>query len=291
MARDLFDDHLSATRPSDPTLQRFRVNLDDLSVHQCKGPGRVRLDEAMVVGRHKERHALEVQIQEEFVDLIGHVRVQIAGGFIGEKHPRIVCDRPGDDDALLLASGELVGVIVTLVTEPHAAQGLGHSTFYVCPRRSGGVERESDVFVRVPIRKELKILKDDPQGATEIWDFVFLDVRGSILSNLDGPGIRKKVHVQETKDGAFSAPGGPNQVRFLRPVDVKRYLLQHRATLPVRKRKRNRDVFEVDHGHTYTSEAKRFTEPPSPWSQVPLSPPSESDRRQPRLYAGVSAVC
>lgn len=145
--------------------QRLRVNLDHLPIHQGERAGGIRLDEAVVVGRHEEGHALAMQVEQKLVDLIGYGRIKIAGGLVGKEHPRIVRNGSRNDYALLLAPRQFMGVIVTFVGKPHAAKRLRDPTLYFRLRRSRGVERKGDVLVRVPVRKELKILKDDPERA------------------------------------------------------------------------------------------------------------------------------
>ncbi len=43
--------------------------------------------------------------------------VEVAGRLVGEDHPRFGDERPGDGDALLLATGQLAGAVVGPVGE------------------------------------------------------------------------------------------------------------------------------------------------------------------------------
>ena len=51
--------------------------------------------------------------------------VEVAGRLVREQERRVVDERPGDREALLLSTGELVGVVLHLVREAHEAQGVG----------------------------------------------------------------------------------------------------------------------------------------------------------------------
>jgi hypothetical protein len=42
-------------------------------------------------------------------DLARRVRVKLTGRLVGQQHPGVAGQRPGDADALLLAAGQLVG--------------------------------------------------------------------------------------------------------------------------------------------------------------------------------------
>jgi len=49
------------------------------------------------------------ELPDEFDDFVGGVRVEVAGGLIGEDDLWLVEEGPGDDNALLLAAREFVG--------------------------------------------------------------------------------------------------------------------------------------------------------------------------------------
>ena len=51
--------------------------------------------------------------------------VEIAGGFVGEDDFGVGDDGAGDGDALLLAAGELVGVVVFFFFEVEAVESFG----------------------------------------------------------------------------------------------------------------------------------------------------------------------
>ncbi len=112
-------------------LERLRVNLHHLAVHHREGSGRVGLHEPVVVGGHEEGHSLLVEVQQQLVNLVGHGRVQVPRGLVGQKDPGVVGDRPRDDDALLLAPRQLVGIAAVLVTEAHPPQHLCYPALHL----------------------------------------------------------------------------------------------------------------------------------------------------------------
>src|SRR5438132_3065421 len=60
------------------------------------------VDDLAVVSRHHDRRAPRVDLQQQLDDLPGGGRVQVAGGLIGEKDPRVVDQGPRDRHPLLL---------------------------------------------------------------------------------------------------------------------------------------------------------------------------------------------
>ena len=66
-----------------------------------------------VVGDHHDRLLeLAVELLEQVEDLLGAVAVEVAGRLVGDEQVRVGHDRPGDRHALLLAAGELPGIVV-----------------------------------------------------------------------------------------------------------------------------------------------------------------------------------
>src|SRR6185312_11923430 len=61
--------------------------------------------------------ALPVEFIEQFQNFHTGCRIQIAGGFVGEDDERIVDQRTGDGDALLLAAGQFEWFVIEPVFE------------------------------------------------------------------------------------------------------------------------------------------------------------------------------
>ena len=82
---------------------------------------------ASIVGDEHERRAmLFFAAKQKLNDVRAGCFVEIAGRFIGDKNRRIGCERPRDGDALLLAAGQLCGVMVEAVAQSHPRElGLG----------------------------------------------------------------------------------------------------------------------------------------------------------------------
>ena len=86
--------------------------LDDLAVAHDGNAGGDLADDGQVVGdeEHGERvFALEVGEQGEDLGLYGDV--ECGGGFIGDEQAGAIDESHGDEDALALSAGELMGVV------------------------------------------------------------------------------------------------------------------------------------------------------------------------------------
>ena len=60
-----------------------------------------------------------VQPLEQVQDLLAGPGIEVAGGLVGQEQGRVVDQGAGDGHALLLAAGELRGVVVQAVPQPH----------------------------------------------------------------------------------------------------------------------------------------------------------------------------
>ena len=64
------------------------------------------------VGDHDDGDALVVEFLEHAHDFDARLAVEVAGRLVGQQQRRLVDQRAGDGDALLLAAGKLVGMMV-----------------------------------------------------------------------------------------------------------------------------------------------------------------------------------
>ena len=79
----------------------------------------------VVGGNHERQMALRLEPKEEIPDDLARLRIQVAGGLVGEDQPWPADERAGDRDTLLLTSGQLPGPVPLPVAEPDLVQRRG----------------------------------------------------------------------------------------------------------------------------------------------------------------------
>src|SRR5258706_1025955 len=99
---------------------------------------------------HDDRAALVVEFFEEGEEFFAGAAIQCAGGFIGEEDGGVGYDGAGDGDALALAAGELVGLVVRAVGEADDVEGFEGTFAGVVA--GGGIWGERDAFPSAPAR-------------------------------------------------------------------------------------------------------------------------------------------
>ena len=72
-----------------------------------------------VVGDDDDGRAFGVELTQQLHHLRTVLRVEIAGGLVGQQNQRLAHHRARDRDALLLAPGQLRGVVMDPVQQPH----------------------------------------------------------------------------------------------------------------------------------------------------------------------------
>src|SRR5690606_22265636 len=110
-----------ATAGGETSCSRGGVR-DDRAVRETDrapcAPGEV----GVVRDEHERRAALAVQLLEQLDDRFAGRRVEVARRLVGEQDSRLVDERAGERDALLLAARKLRRIVVEPVGEPDAGE-------------------------------------------------------------------------------------------------------------------------------------------------------------------------
>ena len=92
--------------------------------------------EALIVGRDQGRAALAAdQVQEFGEDGVRGILVEIAGRLVGEDQRRLVSQRAGDRDALLLAARQFRRAMIEPVARPSAPSNWSRALARSCRLR------------------------------------------------------------------------------------------------------------------------------------------------------------
>ena len=136
--REIGDDQHQQDKPADSAIDRPVESCarasdasSPLRLHSFK-PALVQPHDAvhlgrepLVVGRDQRRAALAAhQVEELGEDGVGGMLVEVAGGLVGEDQRRLVGERAGDRDALLLAARELRRPMVEPLGKAERAEQL-----------------------------------------------------------------------------------------------------------------------------------------------------------------------
>src|SRR6266545_6825822 len=131
----------------------------------------------------------------------------------------MVDERARDRDALLLASGELVGMRAHLVREPDHVQHFGH----FAPDRARPLalylERVGDVLGRRSVREELEVLEDTADVAAELRHFRPAQPSQIAPRDEDSPRGRLEFLQEQADDRRLARAGGADDEHELALVD------------------------------------------------------------------------
>jgi len=88
--------------------------------------------EAHLVRRDQHRHALSGELADHLEHLRDELRVERARDLVEQEQSRLHGERADNRDPLLLASGEPVRVLLSLVRQPEAGQELVGVRVRIC---------------------------------------------------------------------------------------------------------------------------------------------------------------
>src|SRR4051812_19419671 len=92
-------------------------------------------------------------------DVFAGVRVEVAGGLVGEEHRRLRDQGAGDRDALLLPARELRGAVLAAAVDPDRLEQLLEP--FAGGLLAGDRERQEDVFLPAPHREQGEEMEDE----------------------------------------------------------------------------------------------------------------------------------
>ncbi len=138
-----------------------RADLHDLAVAQDHDPVTELERLGEVVGDEDHRLA-ELAVQPD--DLVLHVapdeRVERGEGLVEEQHLGVAGQRPRQSDALLHATGELVGVGLLVALEPHQLDDLGGLGATVLLGDAAHLEAVGHVVDHLAVGQQAEVLED-----------------------------------------------------------------------------------------------------------------------------------
>jgi len=159
---------------------------------------------------------------EETYNLLAGLGVEITCGLVGKDEARIVEQGTGNDDALLLTTGERIRHARLASCHIDEVEYPGATTATVVGMlTTGGTEHEVEVGLDAAIGEELEILKDDANLSAKIGQLAWLEGKEVVLVEDSGfislPQI--EIAVDGTEKGRLACPYPTDEINELTLMD------------------------------------------------------------------------
>ncbi len=163
-----------------------------------------------IVGDHDDGLTeIFVQLAKNFKNGVGAARIEITGGLIGKDDFRFVDECAGDGHALLLATGELGGLVIEASRD---AEELGENVEAVrIEAVAVNVLGERDVVAGGERRQEIEFLEDEANFVAAKVGAGGVAEGGKVVAiehDAASRGAGEGAH--DVEHGRFAAPGGPH---------------------------------------------------------------------------------
>ena len=167
------------------------------------------------------RHARLRQIAHDDEHLSDELGIERRGDLVEEHHVRLHHQGACDRDALLLAAGELVRVLVGLLGEADLREQLVGLLVGFCSRELADPPRgDRDVAQHAQVREEVELLEHHPDPLPHARD-VGAFARDLVAFEVDPPRVERLEQVDAAKERALPAPARPDHDEHLARRDVE----------------------------------------------------------------------
>ena len=158
---------------------------------------------------HDRDAVFTVELLEELHDLAALIRVQIAGGLVGQDERGLGDQRARHADKLLLAAGELIGIEVFFPDDLKAVEHVAHDALALLLRHVAVAEGNLQILVDREIVEQVIALEDEA-------DVFFLQIEAFFLLQLvDGVAAepvfalpRTVMQTEDVEQGRFARTRG-----------------------------------------------------------------------------------
>src|SRR5690625_3823204 len=151
------------------------VFLDDLAIGHEHDPVRGGPCEAHLVGDHDHGHTAPGEVDHDIEDFLDHLGVERRGRLVEEHDLGLHRESACDGDALLLAAGQLSGILARLLLDADAGEELAGSLIGFGLRLLAYLDRaERDVLEDRLVREQVERLEDHPDVGAQLGECLAL---------------------------------------------------------------------------------------------------------------------
>jgi hypothetical protein len=179
-------------------------------------------DQFAVMGGDEHGRPAGVDLPEQVHDFQRQVRIEIAGGLVRQHDLRIVHERPGDRDALLLTPRQLLGQCIHAMLQPHP---LEHLECLPLPLREPHAEHAHDerhVLEDAEPRNQPEVLEDEPECPAIALHLRRREIRKALAVDLQAALARQLFAEQQSQKRRLAGPARTRQEEEFALVDRER---------------------------------------------------------------------
>src|SRR5262245_23311995 len=143
-------------------------NDPDMAVVQLQARRLGLTHELVIVRSDQNRGAEAVELDEQAQEATAHLRVDVAGGLVGEEKLRLVDDCTRYCRALLLPARQHGRSGMHAVAEAHPLQQVGHVLLVVRRPLAGYPERHGDVLPGRHVVEQAEVLEHDADAPSQL---------------------------------------------------------------------------------------------------------------------------
>ena len=185
-----------------------RPGFDDLAIFNYRHVVAHMLEYVQLVGNEHDRQLeLAVDLAQKLQDGISRLRIESGCRFVAEQQIRLVDERAGDADALLLPAAQLKRIDVLLVAKLHQVENFSDPGADERLRMPRHLQRKSDILKNGARVKQVELLKNHADFLPRLPQLLLRQIGNHFSPDLDGARIRLFQPIQATDQGRFARPG------------------------------------------------------------------------------------
>ena len=190
-------------------------------------------DQLVFMGDHDDGGTVLVDAVKQFHDLVGHLRVHVTGGLVGDDGVGVVDQRAGQSNSLLLTAGDLVRHVVCLVLQADQSQDVRDTFLDLFLAGADDAHGEGHVVIDGHFRDEAEVLEHDAQGPAVVRDLPCAHLGQVIVVDHDAAAGGDLFPHDGFQEGTFTGTGRTDNEDELAAVDPQVDVFQSHGSVVV----------------------------------------------------------